>query len=356
MKKTKWSEKFTALSLVVVFSCLLTSIPLISEAADTDVLEGAILWSDNGHYYKVFDNNPMKPKDAEEFCEEMGGYLTTITSEEERFFVESLVEDSKRDCFTIGGTDHKHEGTWTWMNGESWDYTNWNSGEPNNGLGLGEDYIEMDRSRGWRWIDFFGGYNDYELLTKDGVYQEGYFVCEWDDASDAEQINIGNGSIILSDTSLPYNGDQRQPAITVKLNGKVLSRSDYSVSYSDNVDVGKATVTVRGKGLYKGSLKKAFKIVPAKVTNVLLKSTKKGKAQLSWGKTEQTSGYEIQYSRKRTFRGKSVRTIKNAQTTRTTFSGLSSGKTYYMRIRTYTVKDDRYYYGKWSIIRKIKIK
>lgn len=49
--------------------------------------------------------------------------------------------------------------------------------------------------------------------------------------------------------------------LSVRLNGKKLKPGkDYKVSYKRNVKQGKATVTIRGKGNYKGSVSKKFKI------------------------------------------------------------------------------------------------
>ena len=50
-----------------------------------------------------------------------------------------------------------------------------------------------------------------------------------------------------------YTGSAITPAVTVTLNGKVLTDKDYSVEYSNNTQVGCATVKVTGVGNYTGS-------------------------------------------------------------------------------------------------------
>ena len=65
-----------------------------------------------------------------------------------------------------------------------------------------------------------------------------------------------------------YTGNQIKPAVVVKLDGVTLtynandtSKSDYTVEYSNNVNVGKdATVTITGRGNYTGIITKKFEI------------------------------------------------------------------------------------------------
>ena len=58
-----------------------------------------------------------------------------------------------------------------------------------------------------------------------------------------------------------YNGSAQTQKITVKANGTTLKEgTDYTVSYSNNVNPGTATVTISGKGNYEGSLQRTFTI------------------------------------------------------------------------------------------------
>ncbi len=62
-----------------------------------------------------------------------------------------------------------------------------------------------------------------------------------------------------------YNGKSQKQSIKVKLGKKTLKQgTDYSVSYKNNKNIGKATVTIKGKGKYEGSIKKTFQITVAK--------------------------------------------------------------------------------------------
>ncbi len=76
--------------------------------------------------------------------------------------------------------------------------------------------------------------------------------------------DISEASITLERASYAYDGKPKTPAVTVKLGGKTLApNTDYTVSYSDNINVGTAKAAVTGKGGYTGSKSAAFAIVEA---------------------------------------------------------------------------------------------
>jgi len=62
--------------------------------------------------------------------------------------------------------------------------------------------------------------------------------------------------------SVEYTGQEITPLPVVSYNGKTLSKDmDYTVSYQNNINVGKASVTVTGINGYKGQLTKEFDIL-----------------------------------------------------------------------------------------------
>lgn len=68
-------------------------------------------------------------------------------------------------------------------------------------------------------------------------------------------------TITLSETSFVYDGTAKQPEVTVKDGNKTLTKgTDYDVSYTSNVEVGTATITVIGKGNYTNSVERTFTI------------------------------------------------------------------------------------------------
>ena len=95
----------------------------------------------NGHsYYR--STGTANWTTARSNCIAMGGHLVTVTSSGENSFLFNLWPSG-----WIGLTDEVTEGTWKWVTGETFSYTNWNSGEPNNSGN--EDYIQFVGSGKW---------------------------------------------------------------------------------------------------------------------------------------------------------------------------------------------------------------
>ena len=94
--------------------------------------------------------------------------------------------------------------------------------------------------------------------------------------SDTPENNtsISGAAMTLSQTSYVYDGTPKTPSVTVTLNGKALVLdTDYTVSYSDNINEGTAKVTVTGKGDYTGSMTVTFTITKATEQNPAISVT-----------------------------------------------------------------------------------
>lgn len=89
--------------------------------------------------------------------------------------------------------------------------------------------------------------------------------------AEGETISLAEADIHIEDVCY-YNGSQQTPKMTVTLHTKVLTeKSDYTVTYQNNVNAGTATVTVTGEGIYSGSASTLFTIHPRKVDEEDLK-------------------------------------------------------------------------------------
>ena len=76
-----------------------------------------------------------------------------------------------------------------------------------------------------------------------------------------------SGMTIAAIASKTYTGSAHKPAPKVTWGSKTLvSGTDYTVAYKNNTNAGTATVTVTGKGNYKGTLSATFKIAAKKIT------------------------------------------------------------------------------------------
>ena len=164
----------------------------------------------------------------------------------------------------------------------------------------------------------------------------------------------------LSAASYIYTGKANNPVVTVKdVAGKTLVRNkDYTLTYSSGrKNVGTYKVVVKMIGNYTGSKILAFKVLPkAASINKLTAKSKAIVVKLNRS-LQQSTGYEIQYSTKKSFSSKKTVTVKGYSKTSKKISKLKKKKKYYVRIRTYYPNGDTgYIYSKWSATKTVKTK
>lgn len=205
---------------------------------------------------------------------------------------------------------------------------------------------------------------------KDGSWS--YFMCPYEQTSgyviNQQAANVlyaapQVGSVKLSATSFVYNGQVQKPTVkAVSTKGATLKKNqDYTVKYSAGcTDVGKYTVTVTFKGNYEGTATLTYSIVPS-ATSISSVTGGTGTLTVKWKKqTTQTTGYVIQYSTSSNMKNAKAVTVKNNATVSKTISGLTSGKTYYVRVRTYkaTQLDSQKVNvcSSWSKVSSVKVK
>ena len=178
--------------------------------------------------------------------------------------------------------------------------------------------------------------------------------------SDIKSIKTANNDITKATVSgistKAFTGKAITQNVTVKVGNTVLKNgTDYTVSYSNNKKVGKATVKITGKGKYGGVITKTFKINPEK--QEIQKLTAKSKAFfVDWVQKGSATGYEIQYATNSKFTSAKKVTITNNKTDKTTVSKLSANKKYYVRVRSYTTVGGTKYYGAWSAVKNVTTK
>lgn len=136
----------------------------------------------NGHYYEVVKaDEVISWLDASSSADCLGGYLATVTSEEENEFVFNLIDDlrywnryaDRNFGPWLGGV--LVEDNWSWINEEHFSFSNWHINEPNN-----EDDLEI-------YIHYFSGitaepetsmfWNDQPNFKPDGPIS---FVVEYE--------------------------------------------------------------------------------------------------------------------------------------------------------------------------------
>ena len=118
----------------------------------------------NGHIYKIF-TVPLSWFDAYTYCNELGGHLVTITSEEEQTFIETYMNSQSFSLRAWIGA-YSDGAKWQWITDEEFNYTNWYRGEPNCNYGE-EFFAHLDNTH-------FGFWNDVS------PFADLYFICEWE--------------------------------------------------------------------------------------------------------------------------------------------------------------------------------
>ena len=174
-----------------------------------------------------------------------------------------------------------------------------------------------------------------------------------DDSDDAAKtvLTAENCEVTLAQASFEYNGKEQNPDVSVTYNNGAESvllsgGTDYNTEYSNNVEIGTATVTVKGVNSYSGEVSKEFTIVPVKVSSLKMTSKDIMSVNLKWSKVDGVSGYEL--------------AVYNPNTKKWTSSSVSAKKTSYkatklrpstkykFKIRAYKTVEKKNYYGEYS--------
>jgi len=182
--------------------------------------------------------------------------------------------------------------------------------------------------------------------------------------TERQAADLSNAEVTLSKTSYTYNGKSKKPAVTVKVEGRTLEKGlDYTVVYAPGrTSVGTYDVTVSGIGSISGTQTVSFKINP-KGTNMTSLKAARNSLTASWATQAEKmgssviTGYQVQYSRSKTFaKGNEKVTVRGYQKTSKKIGDLTSGKKYYVRVRTYKTVDGKKYYSSWSEAKSTAVK
>lgn len=215
------------------------------------------------HSYELY-NDLLTWEEAKAKCEELGGHLVTINSQEEQIAIEEALRKGVRGNYYLGGKTEKNQ--YVWITGEAFTYSNWAVNEPNNYVGEQGYYVIKKSTNKW---------DDVNKLQKYG------FICEYEpDAvipTDKPDGTIPNGFWIagVDETGYTYTGSAIKPQVRVYDKNKRLElNKDYTITYKNNTKVNDAsvektapTIIVKGKGNYTKQETVTFKILPKNITD-----------------------------------------------------------------------------------------
>jgi len=175
----------------------------------------------NGHFYEAVNTGGgVNWTAAKAAAESVGGYLATITSSAENDFVYNLI--SHPDFWFvdgvgnsqgpyIGGYQEESQSApnmgWKWVTGETWSYTNWAPGEPNDaGSTLGIEDNEEN------YLQYFKQGNDGGNPTPGNTWNDildysavkGY-VIEWGDQPELTTNPPDGGTLNFNEVRIGTN-------------------------------------------------------------------------------------------------------------------------------------------------------
>ena len=259
---------------------------------------------------------------AERYCEELGGNLVKIESEEKNNVIAQKVKELNK-TFYIGASDEKEEGKFVWRDGSAVTYTNWSQNEPNNSADCGgENYVQMYANGKW---------NDYTGQSVDVG-----FIGEFDKTPTATSTpapsNTPNATQKPQATNRPQS--TKKPQATKKPSSQ---NDDADYNWSSD-DASSDDVTVK------------------KVTGVKVKKAAKKSLIVTWRWFVSQDGFEVQYALNKTFTKKKKTKRYDLYAERVKLRGLKRKKTYYVRVRAFKKVGTEKVYGKWSITKKCKVK
>ncbi len=235
------------------------------------------------------------------------------------------------------------------------------------------DYTNGTRQQEFMIVTYNGGYRLMPANTKLGMGASVYntkiqenSVTSYTNNNQTftfEKVTDISKCTIARIPDQKYTGSAIKPKVTIK-NGSttLVENTDYTLTYSRNVNVGRGTVIATGKGQYAGTLAAKFSIVDSSVTVRptcihTLEQTGSGKISMTYGKIKEigiadgkNNGYEISYS---TRKFGTYTVLANMKSVAFGMTGLKTGRTYYFKVRVFqTVNGMRYYSNyctPWSI-------
>ena len=156
------------------------------------------------------------------------------------------------------------------------------------------------------------------------------------------------GAAAKGGAKLSYKSNNKN--VTVNSSGKVTIAANYTGESA-------ITITAAATKNYKAAQKTVTLTVNPSGTSITkCTNIKTKKADIQWKKNGSATGYEVQYSTDKTFKsGVKTKSITNASTIKYTAAGLTSQKTYYVRVRAYKTVGKKKLYSSWSGIKTVKI-
>ncbi|XP_068231840.1 echinoidin-like [Palaemon carinicauda] len=90
-----------------------------------------------------------------EYCNNIGGSLATVASEDENYFIAGVLAASYAPAVWIGFNDQQVSGYFEWISGQPTTFSNFGPGQPDYGKERNEDCVEIREDLEYKWADSY---------------------------------------------------------------------------------------------------------------------------------------------------------------------------------------------------------
>ena len=190
----------------------------------------------------------------------------------------------------------------------------------------------------------------YKVVNKTSYYSSWSGVTKKNTVG-SSAISISNGAFSITPTATTYTGKAISVTPTLVVNGLTLKNgTHYIVSYSNNKNVGTATIKLTGKENYYSTISKTFKIQPKGTSISKFANKKKNQFDAVVKSVSGVTGYQYRYKK---HSASSYSSAAKCSKTTCTVKSLSKSTKYDIQVRTYQKVSGTNYYSSWSTAKSI---
>ena len=169
--------------------------------------------------------------------------------------------------------------------------------------------------------------------------------------------NIGILKPKLTFTAKPYTGKAFKPGVVFSTGAKLRAGIDYTVKYENNKNIGRARVTIYGKGNYTGKAVRYFTIGPKATAITSLTSPAKNTIRVSYKRPATSlTGYQIIYSDRKDFKKFVTVTVRGYYNTAKVIKMARHYPVLYVKVRAYKTIKGIPCFNSCSPVKTIKVK